>query len=165
MESKKCIKCGLLAMYDRSEKNSNYMVSYYLEGRVTMVGSICHLCKKSRQKEVRSQTGDASTKKYEKTKSGFLMRAYRNMKSRITGVQKKKAHLYAGLSLMSRDDFYAFSLESESFHTLFAAYETADYDQRICPSVDRIDSKLGYEPGNIQWITHSENSAKANRRV
>jgi hypothetical protein len=33
-------------------------------------------------------------KKYEKTPKGYLMRTYRNMKSRVLGIQHKKAHIY-----------------------------------------------------------------------
>ena len=58
------------------------------------------------QRERRKNNGNASTKKYEKTKNGFLMRCYRNMKSRITGVQKQKAHLYVGKSLLEKELFY-----------------------------------------------------------
>jgi len=45
------------------------------------------------------KNGNAITHKYEKTKNGFLMRVYRNMRSRIAGVQKEKFHLYAGKNI------------------------------------------------------------------
>ena len=44
-------------------------------------------------RERRRLTNCAVDKKYEKTKKGFLMRLYRNMQSRVQGVQKKKHHL------------------------------------------------------------------------
>jgi len=64
--------------------------------------------------------------KYEKTKKGFVMRMYRNMKSRVEGVQKKKAHLYFGLELMDKSEFYNFALTSKQFNELFDAYENQD---------------------------------------
>lgn len=115
------------------------------------------------RKAWRERTGNASTKKYEKTKKGFLMRCYRNMQSRITGVQKLKAHLYQGKSLLPRADFYEFSLKSNSFHQLFDEWEAHDYPQTLTPSINRIDADLGYELGNIEWITHSENSRRTMR--
>ena len=46
-----------------------------------------------KQRERRKRTGNATIKKYEKSPKGFLMRLYRNMQSRVTGVQKQKFHL------------------------------------------------------------------------
>lgn len=104
--------------------------------------------------------------KYErKSKQGFLMRAYRNMQSRVTGVQSRKHHLYAGKELLSREEFYRWSLESLDFHRLFDAWLAAGHPRRICPSVDRKDSSLGYSIGNIRWITFSENCRNIRRTL
>lgn len=116
--------------------------------------------KLKRQRDSRLLNGNAHTKKYEKTKSGFLMRLYRNMKSRITGVQKGKHHLYAGKELMDRDEFYSWAKASHEFHRLFADWEDSEYDRKLTPSVDRIDSSCGYSIENIEWVTHSENSRR-----
>ena len=43
---------------------------------------------------------------------------------------------------------------------MFDVYEKSDYDRRLCPTVDRIDSKKGYTMDNMQWLTHSENSRR-----
>ena len=99
------------------------------------------------------------TKKYEKTPDGFLMRAYRNMKSRVTGVQKKKAHLYVGKTLLPKEEFYAWSRDNKDFWRLYKNWVDHNYDRKLSPSVNRIDSTKGYEIGNIEWITHSLNSA------
>lgn len=97
------------------------------------------------------------TKIYEKTEKGFLMRVYRNMKSRIKGIQKTKFHLYKGKSLLSKETFYDWS-KTSNFSTLFTVYVKSDYQMKLAPSIDRIDASLGYEIGNIRWVTHSENS-------
>lgn len=102
-------------------------------------------------------------RRYEKTKAGFLMRAYRNMKSRITGVQKSKHYLYAGKALLGKADFYLWAQDSAEFHLLFAAYEASGYDRKLAPSPDRLDSSRGYEPANMEWVTHSENSRRGGR--
>lgn len=116
-----------------------------------------------KQREHRKLTGNASTKKYEKTKRGFLMRAYRNMQSRVTGVQKLKHHLYKGKSILPREQFYEWAISNNSFHHLFAEWEAAGYSRKLTPSTNRINSKRGYELGNMEWITHSENSRLTTR--
>ncbi len=99
-------------------------------------------------------------KKYEKTINGFLMRLYRNMKSRVTGIQKQKFHLYAGCELLTKEDFYSWAKESEDFLKLFFEWELSGYQRKLTPSVDRINSTYGYRVNNMEWVTNSENSRR-----
>lgn len=115
-----------------------------------------------RQKEYRLKTGNAATKRYEKTKNGFLMRLYRNMESRVNGIQRKKHHLYRGKELFSREEFYFWAKSSAVFHEMFYQWEYSGYDRKMTPSVDRVNSGLGYSIGNVEWVTHSENSRRGN---
>ena len=119
--------------------------------------------KNAKQRERRQKDGNKLTKKYEKTPNGFLMRLYRNMQSRITGVQSAKHHLYEGKTLLSREDFYTWAKNSDEFYLLFDAWELSGYDRKLTPSVDRIKAELGYELTNIRWVTHSYNSANTRR--
>jgi hypothetical protein len=112
------------------------------------------------QRAYRKANGNAATNKYEHTKGGKLMRIYRNMKSRVEGVQWLKAHLYAGKSLLPKSEFYEWAIASNDFHRLFREWVDSDFDRKLAPSVDRIDSRIGYEIGNMQWVTHSENSRR-----
>lgn len=116
--------------------------------------------KNLKQREYRKANGNSLTKKYEKTKKGFLMRMYRNMKSRIDGVQWQKAHLYSGKKLIDKNEFYDWVNNNSKFHELFDAYEKSGYDRKLAPSVDRIDSKIGYKLDNMELVTHSENSRR-----
>ena len=117
-----------------------------------------------KRREYRKRTGNKATRRYEKTVNGYLMRTYRNMKSRVTGVQWKKAHLYEGKSLLPKQDFYDWALESDEFRTLFINWSLSGYDRKLSPSINRIDPEKGYELGNIEWLTHSENSSLGGRR-
>ena len=112
------------------------------------------------QRERRAINGNVWTKKYEKTKKGFLVRMYRNMKSRITGIQTKSRHLYLGLELLDKEAFYDWAMKSDDFHDMFSKWEASGYERKITPTVDRIDSKCGYAIHNMQWLTHSENSRR-----
>lgn len=86
------------------------------------------------------------------------MRTYRNMLSRVTGIQLKKAHLYKGLSILPRQEFYVISLSDPDYLRLFIEWKDSGYDRQLTPSINRIDATLGYENFNVEWITHSENS-------
>lgn len=127
---------------------------------------ICKDCRKiinrKCDRDYRKKTHNASTHRYEKTVSGFLMRKYRNMESRVKGIQYLKSHLYKGLSLLSRKEFYDWALNSSDFKTLFTEWVKNGFDRKLCPTVDRINSAEGYELSNMRWITHSENSRLGN---
>lgn len=94
------------------------------------------------------------------SKHHFLTRVYRNMLSRIKGVVKHKAHLYDGLTILSRDQFLEFSKSDPEFNRLFDAWQESGRDQKLVPSPDRMDSSKGYELWNIEWTTNSENSRR-----
>lgn len=115
------------------------------------------------QREYRKLNNNKHTKVYEKTKSGFLVRLYRNMQSRVTGVQKLKLHLYKDKPILDRESFYIWANNSKEFHTLFSKWEEAGYDRRLTPSVNRINPDLGYELPNMEWVEFSENCRKTRR--
>ena len=118
----------------------------------------------ARQRERRQKSGNANTKKYEKTKNGFLMRCYRNMQSRVQGIQWRKMHLYEGKELIDRDQFYSWSKQNSDFHNLFSEWESSGYQRRITPSIDRIDSSFGYVIGNMRWVPFHENCRNIKRK-
>ena len=120
--------------------------------------------KNEKQRLYRLRTNNTNTKKYEKTPNGFLVRLYRNMKSRISGVQVAKFYLYEGKELLTKEDFYVWAKNSPKFYELFKEYENSNYDRKLAPSVDRVNSKLGYKIENMEWVTHSENSRRANHK-
>lgn len=97
-------------------------------------------------------------KDYEKTLRGYLVRAYRNMLSRVMGIQKAKEHLYKGKDILNREDFYQWSIDNDCYINLHTYWVLSKYIHKLAPSVDRIDSTMGYTKGNIRWITQSENS-------
>lgn len=114
-----------------------------------------------KQREYRRATGNAATRKYERTKEGKLMRTYRNMLSRVLGILKKKRHLYEGKDILPRAEFYAWAMASEEFHRLYEGWVASGYRCGASPSVDRVDPSLGYVMGNMEWVTHSENSRRS----
>jgi hypothetical protein len=122
------------------------------------VGAVCTVCTNTKRKIAREKNGYLHYKTYEKTTKGYLMRCYRNMLSRVKGVQKLKAHLYSGKGILDKEDFYNWALVTEQFMELFSAYTASGFNQGLAPSVDRKDSDKGYTIDNMRWLTHSENS-------
>ena len=121
--------------------------------------------KNEKQKLYRAKTNNSTTKKYEKTFNGFVMRMYRNMQSRITGVQTKKSHLYLGKELMSKDEFYSIAKNSDKLKALFTEWELSCYSRRLAPSIDRIDSSKGYTFDNVRFVQFHENCRNVKRIV
>ena len=116
--------------------------------------------KNERQRLYRQRTNNGCTSKYEKTPNGFMMRMYRNMQSRVTGVQKKKVHLYGGKYLLDRQIFYDWAKSHKDFWQLYNQWIASGYTRRLTPTVDRVDSSKGYQLDNMEWVTHSENSRR-----
>jgi hypothetical protein len=149
--NRQCKRCGVVKPIESFGKHPDCV-----GGRA----AVCKACACLRLREHRKRTRNRSTRTYEKTPQGFLMRTYRNMQSRVSGVQWKKAHLYAGLSLLPRETFYEWARASPEFHRLYKAWIDSGFDRKLTPSVDRIDSSRGYEIDNMQWLTHSDNSLR-----
>ena len=120
--------------------------------------SKCKYCANRILKEYRMKNKNSTTHKYEKTKKGFLVRLYRNMKSRTLGIVKP--HLYKGLEILSKEDFYSWSFKSKTFDELYNDWAKNDYCTKLTPSIDRVDSSKGYTLNNMAWTTHSENSRR-----
>lgn len=146
VETKTCSKCGVTQPRDQFPPKH---------------GRVCRRCRAIIQKAYREGTQNSDCKKYEKTPNGFLMRAYRNMKSRVTGVQWKKAHLYEGLSILPKEEFYVWAKGNPDFWRLYRTWVLTGYNRKLSPSVNRVDPDRGYEIDNIEWLTHSVNSGLA----
>ena len=98
------------------------------------------------------------SRKYRKTKRGYLSKTYTNMDGRVKG--RSKPWLYKGLPICGRHDFIDWSINDRMFNMLFEEWERSGYDLKLAPSIDRLDSNGGYTFGNISWITQSENSQR-----
>ena len=61
---------------------------------------------------------------------------------------------------MDKHIFYEWALNNESFNSLFEDYEKSGYQRKLAPSVDRVNSRIGYELDNMEFITMSENSRR-----
>jgi len=124
----------------------------------------CKICANKKIRDRRKRTNNSATKVYEKTLKGKLIRTYRNMLSRVKGILKNKEHLYKGLEILDKEDFYKWSLDNKEYEILFNQWVSSGYDLKLSPSIDRKDASKGYTLDNIRWVTFSENCSLANHK-
>jgi len=157
-EQLNCKECSQIFTVSRTglKASNGSWERFYSCGVKCLTTSKCYFCMRKTRND-KWPSIKQQYNKYEKTKKGYLMRCYRNMKSRVTGIQWRKKHLYQGKDILTKEDFYNWSLGDESFNRLFKQWEELGKPPRKGPSIDRIDNSLGYIPGNIQWVTFSEN--------
>lgn len=148
---KQCKKCLIFKNLDDFQ--------YHPENKDRKNGK-CKFCLNEEQRIRRREKNNSYTFTYEKTYKGFLVRLYRNMRSRITGIQKKNFYLYEGKEILDKETFYNWALNNKMFYELFENYKKSNYDRKLAPSVDRVDSNLGYTIDNIEFVTLSENSRR-----
>lgn len=95
------------------------------------------------------------------TAEGFLRWKYKDMKQRVSSPSRHGAKLYYGLSLMSLEEFMAWASADSVFNKLWKAFILSGRVRRLTPTIDRIDTLRGYVAGNVQFLTHSQNTKKA----
>lgn len=159
---KKCRLClRSIKLIKTDERASNGAIVFIDEKGRKQCGHACRDCVQAKRDP---HWMKAWTAKYEKTEFGYLVRKYRNMLSRVRGVQGKH-HLYLGLPILPKQQFYDWASSHKDFKILFEAYKNSNYERKLAPSVDRIDPTRGYTLDNMRWVTHSENSRNTRQRL
>jgi hypothetical protein len=86
------------------------------------------------------------------------------MKSRVEGKVSnptKNNKYYLGLPIMPRDVFLNWARNHPDFLRLYKAYVSSDFNQKLAPTLNRINSSKGYTLDNVEWMTHSLNCSLA----
>jgi hypothetical protein len=68
-------------------------------------------------------------------------------------------------NLISIEDFIEFGINSEKYKKLYQFWKDNGKQFKYTPSIDRIDTNKGYEKGNLQFLTVSENVSKSNEEI
>lgn len=90
----------------------------------------------------------------------FLRTRFTEIVQRCENPNNKKAKTYLGKSHCTRNEFLYKFLHDSKFLKLFQEWKKSKWDNKKCPSVDRIDVEKDYTLDNIQIISHSENCTK-----
>lgn len=92
------------------------------------------------------------------TTSRFLGNLYTRMKMRVKGKNTKNPQLYLGLPVLPKDIFMTWAKNHPGFLGLYKRWVSNNFDRKLTPSVNRINSSKGYTLDNIEWVTNSQNS-------
>jgi hypothetical protein len=110
------------------------------------------------RKERRHRTRNATEIKYKRTLKGFIVRKYIDIKKKVTTCKHARSHAYYGLKLCSREEFYAWALNSAEYKRLFKQWVVNCFDRKFTPCPSRINKSKGFVISNMEWMTHSEMS-------
>lgn len=94
----------------------------------------------------------------------FLRTRYTELKQRCTNPKERNIDTYLGLSYCTLNEFLNRFLKDKHFNKLFKNWQKSNFEYKLCPSIDRINPKFGYTLDNIQFLTHSENCTKDQKK-
>ncbi len=97
--------------------------------------------------------------------SRILNHRYSGIKDRCTNLERHLSHGYSayGKKFLTKNEWLGWCYEENSYKKFIALYNKwvqSGFNEKLSPSIDRINNKLGYEKENLQWLTKSENSSK-----
>lgn len=88
----------------------------------------------------------------------FLGNLYTAMKKRVTtGSNTKRPDLYVGKPIMPKDVFMNWAKNHPDFLQMYKRWTLCNFDRKMTPCVNRMNSAKGYILGNVEWLTNSQN--------
>ncbi len=89
---------------------------------------------------------------------------YRGIVNRCTGGHKNRTYYVEGMPYLSWQEYEDWWLDNvQDFEYCYSVWKRSGFKNKFAPSIDRIDSKKGYTPENMQWLTFSVNCQKYNK--
>lgn len=99
----------------------------------------------------------AKVLRYRLSPKGCLMRAHQMASRRI----KEGRGLYEGMTICSKEEFYAAFENDPTFLRLHALWVQSGHTKGQRPTPDRQDTSRGYLVDNIVWETYNINTLRA----
>lgn len=162
MKTKKCFKCG-----NEKQLKDFYKHPQMPDGRVNK-------CKDCNKKDVRKNWWDNIEKKREYDVYRQRYSISRIINHRFAGIKRRcevggnngRIYFVTGKQYLKKQDFIDWVYEKENFKKFMKLYNNwiqNNFNTKLSPSIDRINSEKGYTVDNIQWLSKSDNCKKYNK--
>lgn len=154
---KKCFKCNI-----EKELTEFYRHPQMPDGTVNK----CKVCNIKDNKEYAKNNSELirnnSLHKWRYDEKRILDSKHAGIKRR-SSLTNNRSYSASGKEYLTKQEFTEWFYEENNyskFKKLHSNWVESNFERKITPSVDRIDSKIGYIKSNIQWLTLSDNCKK-----
>jgi len=156
---KKCFKCNV------TKTLSNF---YRHSGMADGTVNKCKECNKKENKE-NWHAKIEKKKEYDLYRSRYSIQRIFN--HRYSGIKRRclkggscnRKYLVTGTSFLSKQEWDKWCFKQNNylkFLKLYNIWLLNNFDERLSPSIDRINSQKGYITNNLQWLSKSDNCRK-----
>lgn len=160
---KKCFKCNEIKKLENFYKHAG------------MSDGLLNKCKECTKKDTinrfwvkREQIREYDQYRHRYSVTRIFNHRYSSLRSRCTKIHVTngiKKSVY-GKKFLTKKEWTRWCYESDTYAKFIQIYNDwvqSNFERKLAPSIDRVDSKKGYIIGNLQWLTQSQNSQKSNK--
>lgn len=112
----------------------------------------------------------ANVNKYQQkklqTKLGLAQRMFYDARRRVTSPRHPvSGPYYKNLAIASKEEFINHCLNSNSFNELYKMWKLSGFSRPLRPTPNRINTKVGYVPSNIDFLPLVLNKRNADKLI
>lgn len=161
MKEKQCFKCNTVKPLTDFYRHPDMP-----DGRVNK-------CKECNKKDVRANysVNKEAKREYDRKRHRFSIsriidHRYNGLKLRSEGRGCRK-YKVSGKPYATKEEFlewFNVPQNHRKFMSIYKKWVKSGFENRLSPSIDRIDPDRGYTVDNMQWLTKSDNCSKYDKK-